>query len=176
VVNVVTRTGNGVDGTELAASYQSPQVAREGRATWGKLMDNGLDVLMSASGYNAQGQNLYMNYPGGGPGGTNISGVASGMDGESDQRVFTHLSRGPMSFDFSYGNRRKDDPTGAYLSDPLIPDQYQRDRFLLTQLKYQDRLADDTLQRSGRLYLDQERYTGLEYYAGTPQISTASSD
>ena len=41
VVNVVTRSGAGVDGAELAVAYQSPQSAREGRATWGKTLDNG---------------------------------------------------------------------------------------------------------------------------------------
>src|SRR5690349_6769572 len=43
VVNIVTRTGAGVKGAELAAAYQSPQSGREGRATWGKVLDNGID-------------------------------------------------------------------------------------------------------------------------------------
>ncbi|MBL0124370.1 MAG: TonB-dependent receptor plug domain-containing protein [Betaproteobacteria bacterium] len=36
VVNVVTRSGQGVGGAELSAAYQSPQLADQGRATWGK--------------------------------------------------------------------------------------------------------------------------------------------
>jgi outer membrane receptor protein involved in Fe transport len=175
VVNVVTRSGSGVDGTELAASYQSPQSAREGRATWGKLLDNGVDVLLSASGYKARGEDLFFNYPGAGPGGTDVSGTANGMDGERDKEFFSHLGRGPWSFDFSYGDRRKDDPTASYLSDPLVPGQYVRDRSLLTQLQYEDSFADNTLHLSGRLFLGRERFTQLGIY-GMPFLSTGSSD
>ena len=113
VVNVVTRTGSGVDGTELAASYRSPQAAREGRVTWGKMLDNGVDVLLSASGFKARGEDLFFNYPSAGPGGTDVSGIARGMDGERNKEFFSHLARGPLSFDFTYGDRRKDDPTAC---------------------------------------------------------------
>jgi iron complex outermembrane receptor protein len=171
VVNVVTRTGGEVDGTELAASYQSPQSAREGRATWGKMLDNGVDVLLSASGYKAQGEDLFFNFPGAVP----DSGIASGMDGERNKEFFSHLARGPWSFDFTYGDRRKDDPTGSFHSDPLVPGQYQRDRHLLTQLQYQDSFADNTLHLAGRLFLGQERYTAQLSF-GTPFLSTGSSD
>ena len=175
VVNVVTRSGSGVDGTELAASYQGPQAAREGRVSWGKMLDNGVDVLLSASGYKARGEDLFFNYPGAGPGGTDVSGIARGLDGERDKEFFSHLARGPWSFDLSYGDRRKDDPTASFFSDPMVPGAYQRDRHLLTQLQYQDRFADNTLELSGRLFLGRQRYTALTIY-GTPFLSTGSSD
>ena len=90
------------------------------------------------------------------------------MDGEKDKTFFTRLGRGPWSFDLSYGDRRKDDPTASYYGDPLVPGQYQRDRSLLTQLQYQDSFRDDTLQLSGRLFLGRSRYTGLFNYDGAP--------
>ncbi len=175
VVNVVTRTGGEVDGTELAASYQNPQAAREGRATWGKMLDNGVDVLLSASGFKARGEGLFFDFPGAGPGGTDVSGIARGMDGERDKKFFSHVARGPWSFDFSYGDRRKDDPTASFFGDPLVPGAYQRDRHLLTQLQYQDSFADNTLDLSGRVFLGRQRYTALTIY-GTPYLSTGSSD
>ena len=175
VVNVVTRTGVGVDGTELAASYQSRQAAREGRATWGKMLDNGVDVLLSASGFKAAGEDLFFTYPGAGPGGTDLSGTARGMDGEGDKKFFSHMARGPWSFDFSYGDRRKDDPTASFFGDPLVPGAYQRDRHLLTQLQYQDSFAGNTLDLSGRVFLGRERYTAVTI-SGTPFLSTGSSD
>lgn len=178
VINVVTRNGDGVDGTELAVSYQAPQVARQGRATWGKTLDNGLDVLLSATAYKARGEDRFFEYPGatGAPYFyANDSGVARGMDGERDKEFFAHLARGPWSFDFSYGDRRKDDPTASYFSEPLAPGQYQRERNMLTQLLYQDSFAGDTLHLSGRLFLGRERYTGLFSY-GTPFFATGSSD
>ncbi len=53
-------------------------------------------------------------------GNTGISGVARGMDGENVKQLFARASHGPLPFDFIYGNRRKDDPTGMFFSDPLV--------------------------------------------------------
>jgi len=178
VVNVVTRNGAGVDGTELAGSYQNPQSAWQGRATWGKTLDNGLDVLLSATAYQADGEDLFFEYPGatGDPYFyANESGVARGMDGEEDKELFARLAGGPWSFDFTYGDRRKDDPTAAYFSEPLVPGQYERDRYLLTQLQYQDSYADGTLHLSARLFLGRHRYTSQFSY-GTPYALTGDSD
>lgn len=172
VVNVVTRSGAALDGAEVAVSYQAPDAAREGRASWGKKLDNGLDVLLSASVYSANGEDHFFDYPGATP----SSGVARGMDGEKDKTFFTRLGRRAWSFDFTYGDRSKDDPTASYYGDPLVPGQYQRERYLLTQLQYQDRFLDDTLQLSGRLFLGRSRYTGLFTYDGVPNLATGSSN
>lgn len=170
VINVVTRSGAGVDGTELAVAYQDPQSAREGRATWGRTLDNGLDVLVSASAYKADGEDHFYDF-----GDAGVTGGARNMDGEQDKEFYARLARGSWSFDFSYGDRRKDDPTATYFSDPLVPGQYERDRSLLTQLLYQDSFAGDTLHLSGRLFLGRERYTALFSY-GTPYFASSSSD
>ena len=175
VVNVVTRDGAGVAGAEAAMAYQTPQAARQGRASWGKTLDNGLDVLLSASAYRARGEDHFFDYPGAGPGGTDVSGVARGMDGEKDKEFFASLARGAWSFNFAYGDRHKDDPAASFLGEPLVPGQYQRDRHLLTQLQYQDSFADGTLHLSGRLFLGRQRYTGLFNY-GRPFFTTGSSD
>jgi len=161
VVNVVTRKGTGVDGTELAAAYHDPQSGKEGRVTWGKKLDNGLDAVLSASGYKAKGEDRFYVYPGAGSDGTDISGVAAGMDAERAKSIFGHLTYGSWMLESSYGDQRKDDPTGAFFSNPLVPGQYQRDRSLLTQLQYQDKFASDTLQLTGRLFQGQERYTSI---------------
>jgi len=178
VVNVVTRSGAGVDGTELAGSYQIPQSARQGRATWGKTLDNGLDVLVSATAYKSDGEDLFFEFPGATEAPhfyANESGVAYGMDGEEDKELFASLARGPWSFDLSYGDRRKDDPTATYLSEPLVSGQYQRDRYLVTQLQYQDSYADETLHLLARLFLGRHRYTGQFSY-GTPYSYKGFSD
>lgn len=170
VVNVVTRSGEGVNGTELAVAYQDRHAVREGRVTWGKSLDNGLDVVLSASAMKARGEDHFYDF-----GDAGVVGTASGMDGGRDKEFFTHLARGPWSFDFSYGDYRKDDPTAQYFSDPLVPGQYQRDRHLLTQLQYQDSFADDTLQFTARVFLGRERYIGLFSY-GDPYLAEGASD
>jgi outer membrane cobalamin receptor len=170
VINVITRSGADVNGTELTAAYQSPQALREGRATWGKLLDNGTNVLLSVSGMRSRGQDLFFDY-----GAAGTSGTAVGMDGDHDKELFARIARGAWSFDFVHGDHRKDDPTGAFLSDPLVPGQYQGDRYELAQLQYQDSFAANTLQVSGRLFIGQEHYSSVLSY-GTLFDYPATSD
>lgn len=169
VINVITRTGAGVDGSELVASYQGPQAQREGRATWGKRLDNGLDMLVSLSGLRARGQNGFTDF-----GTSGVSGVANGMDGERDGEFFARIARGRWSFEHVDGRHRKDDPTGAYLSDPLVAGSYQADRYALTQLQFQDSLGGDKLQVSARLFMGSQKYRSLLTY-DTPFASPADS-
>jgi len=175
VVNVVTRSGLDVDGVELAGAFQDPQSLWQGRATWGKVLDNGTDVLLSVSGLDADGEDRFYVFPGAGPDGADLSGVASGLDGERDREAYARIARGPWSFGLFYGNRRKDDPTAQYQADPLRPGQYVRDRYVLAQLQYQDSFASDTLHVLGRLFLNQSRYSGVYNY-GAQYHATASSD
>lgn len=158
VVNVITRNGADVNGVELAAG-QSPQSTREGRASWGKVLDNGVDMILSVAGVHARGEDRFFEFGAG-----NTSGVARGLDGERDKEFFARLSRGPWAFDLVYGDHRKDDPTGAFLSDPLVPGQYQDDRYTLAQWQYQDDLRDDTLHFLSRLFIGQHRYGAVFSY------------
>ncbi|MDG4475628.1 TonB-dependent receptor plug domain-containing protein [Thiovibrio frasassiensis] len=176
VVNVITRSGATVDGGELSAGWTSPQSLREGRISWGKVLGNGVNVLASASGMYSRGEDLLMDYPSAGPGESDISGLAVNQDGERDKEFFTRIIRGPLSLDFIYGNRRKDDPTASFFSDALAPDHYERDKSMLSQLAYQDSFARKTLDVLGRMFLGQYRYTGLFHYATAPNLATAAGD
>lgn len=176
VVNVVTRKGTSVDGVELAAAYHDPQSGKEGRVTWGKKLESGLDVVLSASGYTAKGEDRFYVYPGAGMNSTDIFGMATGMDNEHAKSIFGHLTYGPWMFESSYNDQKKGDPTGSFYSDPLVPGQYQRDRSLLTQLQYQDKFANDSLELTGRMFQGQERYTGLFTTNAMPSLSKGNSD
>ncbi|MDO9314465.1 MAG: TonB-dependent receptor [Burkholderiaceae bacterium] len=171
VVNVVTRAGRDLGGTELAAAYQGPQSLREGRASWGKVLENGLDLLVSVSAMRSGGTNNFYDF-----GATGVSGVASGLDGERNRQLFARAAHGPWSMEFAHGSRRKDDPTAAYFSDPLAPGQYQNDAYSLAQLHYQDKFVDDTLQVSGRLFGGQQRYHSKFVYDGVRTPDRGASD
>jgi outer membrane receptor protein involved in Fe transport len=162
VVNVVTRTGAAMDGGQLATGAQASQGMTEGRVSWGKRLDNGLDVVVSASGLRANGEDRSMEF-----GATGISGVARGLDGERDQEFFGRLAYGAWAVELVHGDRRKDDPTGIYGSDPLVAGQYQGNLYTLAQAQYQGRFRDDTLQVMGRLFVGQNRYSSRLSY-GTP--------
>jgi iron complex outermembrane receptor protein len=171
VVNVITRSGAAIDGAELTAAWQSPQAQREGRASWGKLLDNGVDVTLSVSGMRAQGEDRFFEFPGAAV----SSGVARGLDGSHDKKLFARIAGGPWLFEHIYSDARKDDPTGAFFSDPLVPGQYQGDAYALSQLQYQDSFVNDTLQVSGRLFRGQYRYSSILSY-GTPFSFPALAD
>jgi iron complex outermembrane receptor protein len=171
VINVVTRKGSDVNGTEVAATYHNPKQGGEGRATWGKKFENGTDALVSFSGYQARGEDHFYNF-----GEAGISGVAKKLDGERDKEAFTHIENGGLSFDFSYGDRRKDSPNGAFKSDPLIGGQYQRDRHLLTQVQYQEDFAENTLHFTSRAFLGRERYSMPIMFDGVRNLQSAQSD
>jgi outer membrane receptor protein involved in Fe transport len=162
VVNLVTRSGAEIDGTELSFAYQQPQAMREGRVSWGNKFDNGTDVLISASGMRSHGEDRFMEY-----GATGMTGVAAGLDAERDGEFFGRIAHGPWQFEHLHGDRRKDDPTGVYGSDPLVPGSYQADRYALTQLQYQDSFAGDTLQVSGRVFRGSEHYEAVLTHQNT---------
>ncbi|MFD0738489.1 TonB-dependent receptor plug domain-containing protein [Lysobacter koreensis] len=168
VVNLVTRSGAAVDGAELTAAYQPRQSQREGRASWGKRLANGVDVLVSVSGLRADGEDRFFDY-----GAAGVSGVAVGLDSDRDQEVFARVARGPWSFELVHGDRRKDDPTGTFFSDPLVPGQSQADRYQLAQLQYQDSFAGDTLQLSARLFNGRHRYDSVLSYGGPMEFPAA---
>mgnify|MGYP003386044854 CR=1 FL=1 len=171
VVNIVTRNGASVSGAELSTSYQTAENMPQERATFGKKFSNGTDALLSFSGLQSRGTDRFFDY-----GDSGISGVARRLDGENVKQLFAQATHGPLAFDFIYGDRRKDDPTGMFFSDPLVAGQFQRDRRLNTQIQYNDNFANDTLNVLGRLFLGQYRYDNPLIYAGEKTLSTGPSD
>mgnify|MGYP001558232037 FL=1 len=171
VVNIVTRTGASINGAELSTSYQTAETMPQERATFGKKFSNGTDALLSFSGLQSRGTDRFFDY-----GDSGISGVARRLDGENVKQLFAQATHGPLAFDFMYGDRRKDDPTGMFFSDPLVTGQFQRDRRLNTQIQYNDNFANDTLNVLGRLFLGQYRYDNPLIYDGEKTLSTGPSD
>jgi outer membrane receptor protein involved in Fe transport len=171
VVNVVTRTGAAVGGAELSATYEEPQALTAGRATWGQKLEDGTDVLLSASALHAYGADRFLGY-----GASGISGVAAGMDGERLNQLFAHVARGAWSLDLEHGDRQKGDPTGVYLSDPLVPGQFQEDRYDLAQLQFQDSYAADTVHLAARLFEGWYRFASILSQDGAPFSYPAVGD
>lgn len=159
VVNLVTREGSDVGGVELAAEGRWPQRGRLLRASLGRQLDNGVQLLLSGSSLRARGEDRFYDYGAGG------SGVAAGLDGERDAELFLRLSREHWSFDLSYGDRRKDDPTASYNVDPLVPGNFIRDRFLQTQLQYEAPMGDGS-RLMARLSATEYRYGNAAIYSG----------
>jgi outer membrane receptor protein involved in Fe transport len=161
VVNIVTRNGADLSGVELAAAAEQPQGQREGRISWGERLPSGIDVLLSASDLQADGENLFYNY-----GSTGISGVAAGMDYERDRQFFARVQGGAWTMEAEYGARRKGDPTANYSTDPLVPGKFVEDDYGVAQVQYQKNLAE-SLQLSARAFVgDYQSEGGGTIYGG----------
>ncbi|MFB1030725.1 MAG: TonB-dependent receptor, partial [Thauera sp.] len=107
ILNVVTRRGRDFDGARVSAEISSRGASRQ-RVTWGKRLDNGAEVLLSASTLDIDGRNLY--FPAYDTPATN-HGVAEGLDGERNQRLFGKLSWGGWTVQAAWVEREKNVPT-----------------------------------------------------------------
>lgn len=171
VVNVITRSGRGLSGAEFSVAAQHPQQLREGRASWGGSIGSGADLLLSVSGLRARGEDRFFDF-----GDAGVAGVATRLDGERDKEFLARVSGADWSFDLVAGDRRKDDPTGVYLADPLASGGHQRDRMLLSQLQMNRRVDDDRLELSGRVFMGRERYDAPATFGGNRTAQIVASD
>lgn len=165
VVNLVTRRGVDVDGAELAVSLQSPQRLADGRFSWGRRLDNGLDLLVSATGVRARGEDRFQAF-----GASGIAGVAKGLDFQRDREFFASARIAAWSLEVLQGQCRKGDPTAAYFADPLVPGNELNDRYRMAQLRYQAPDRGEPVQVSARVSFGNYRFRGQAIY-GTPVSS-----
>lgn len=110
VINVVTKKGERLGGTQAAASIGSFGEKRA-RASYGWHGSNGADLLLSATSYVRSGQDLYFgefDTP------DQNNGVANGLDYDRAQYLFAKFAYRDFVFSAGYGNRTKGVPTAAY--------------------------------------------------------------
>jgi outer membrane receptor protein involved in Fe transport len=110
VVNVVTRRGHDFQGGEVSAGASSFGT-RGVRASYGRQLDSGLDVLASLSLSDSSGQRLYFpefDAP------ETRNGIADGIDGEHFESALLNLSKGAFSFEASHVSRDKGVPTASF--------------------------------------------------------------
>lgn len=110
VVNVVLRQGADLDGLRLTAEAGSFDT-RSTRVDYGRRLDSGLDVLVSASFLDSGGQDHYFSEfddPG-----TN-NGVADSADREEIEHLFAQVARGGFRLQAVASAREKGVPTASY--------------------------------------------------------------
>ena len=111
VVNVVTKRGRDLNGTVFGISAGSNR-SSELRAMTGRRLDNGLEYVVSMSGYGSRGErDLY--YPEFDAPATNFGRVRDG-DGEHARRAFLKVRYGDLSIEGALSQREKTVPTAAY--------------------------------------------------------------
>ena len=109
VVNVITKQGQDFNGGKLTVEGGTLDTYRV-RGTYGKKLDNGVDILLNASQYASNGNNkLFF------PEFSSIhNGIAQNMDHEQSSRIFTQLNYQNLVFHGGMVDHFKQDPTAAY--------------------------------------------------------------
>jgi iron complex outermembrane receptor protein len=149
VINVITKSGKALGGTEVAASAGS---FRTGAASVsdGRQLDNGADVLLSVSGLNSDGQALF--FP-------ELGQASPGTDDTQARRFFARYKQGDFQFTALAANREHGRPSGSYGSVFNDPRNRDRDETLLVDARYQRQLTDVTLV-TGRIFYGQSEWRG----------------
>lgn len=161
VVNVITKRGSNYQGGELAGAWSSFDTYK-GRASYGRKLDNGLDFLASATGFNSEGQSLQIPEAAS-PG--NPLGASSGANNEHDKQFFAKASWGNFSFEGGYGRRFKGIPGGIFGVDFGTPASSLQDSEAFVNLQYQKALSPK-LDFTARAFYGDYDFKGQYRYGG----------
>jgi outer membrane receptor protein involved in Fe transport len=158
VVNIITKIGAKVDGLTVSGDIGSADTTRE-RVSFGRRLDNGLDILLSASRYNSDGHKLAI---------PALGSAAEGRDHDEAQRLFAKLTYGNLSLMAAHSERNKGIPNASYGQLFDQPDSQTTDKQTLVDLSYNHPLDDDSA-ISGRLFYGHYDFVGdYVYDANTP--------
>jgi len=137
VVNLITREGRDLQGGEVALQAAEHYIGQSARGTYGHRLDNGLELLLSATHSESDGETLY--FPEFDSPATH-NGIAQDMDYEDRDQAFLKLGWGRWALTAGHGWRKKGRPNGP---------------------------AGAEFNQSGTSYLDQERFGELQYQQET---------
>ena len=160
IVNVITRRGGNLEGTELSASAASYRTF-QGRATYGREYSRGPELLLSGTVSDSRGQDLY--FPAFDDPATN-NGVAVNADAEKFRNAFAKIAYGGFTLEGVTGYRKKNLPTGSYGTNFNDNRSYTVDEVTYLDLRY-ERDFSGGLDVTARLFWDHTRYYG-EYIFG----------
>jgi iron complex outermembrane receptor protein len=168
VINIITRRGSDFDGGAVSAEAGSFGTYKAS-ISYGKLLGNDIEVLLSSTWYDSQGQRrLY--FPefdqriSSEPGAAN-DGIAVNADGEKALKFFGRLRYRELTVSGAASTRSKDVPTASYQTVFNAGSEATEDNQAYLDLKYDHRISAD-LQLLGRVFYDY--YT---YYGDYPYLS-----
>jgi len=156
VINVITKRGRDIKGTELSGETSSYN-SNKGRLTYGNKYQSGLEFIVSGSYYYSGGQPSLFYKEFDTPAQNN--GLAQKMDQDTFQNYFAKASYGDFTLQGGYVGRKKRVPTASFGTifnngrDATVDNRGYLD------LKYQHEFGNQ-LTVKGRLYYDRYYYRG----------------
>jgi iron complex outermembrane receptor protein len=154
VVNVITRKGSGLAGGEVALSSASGR-ANQVRASWGHADGAGTDLLLSLTGFEAEGRRL--RFPE--MAGLGIDPTASRTDGEEGGKLYARLIRGDWRATLMHSKRKRIVTNGSYATVFDDPAHDEADDYTLAELA-NDRRLDRHNSLHTRVYSGSYTYKG----------------
>ena len=160
VINVVTRKGRdiGGHGLEGSAAYGSFD-SLSGRVSYGRQFTNGVEVLLSGTWHESQG-NPRLYYP---EFNSQNGGVIENHDAETARNIFGSISYGGFTLEGMYGRRDKELPNAPYAA--IFSDKRNElwDERAYAELRYEREFEDDGKVKA-RAYFDHYAYEGTFVY------------
>ena len=165
-VNVITRKGAAVGGTEIAAEVMSAE-GRRGRVTFGRKLENGLDLVLSATGLNSAGRDWHF------PEFADVNGgVASGTDYERYSKLYAKASFGNFTATGYFSHRNKGLLAGQFGTVFGDPTSNSVDESALLDLTHTGRVRDFAL--TTRVFYGDYTFRGLQLYPDELDIDAAN--
>jgi len=165
VINVITKRGRDYGGLEASAEVASFGTNKE-RLSYGKRYENGAELLVSASKYHSDGQDLF--FPEFNAPATN-NGVARNMDGDRYHSFFGKLSYEGFTLTSGYSSRDKTVPTAPYGTLFNDPSMWTNDTAAFADLAYYG-VLDKRWNVSAHVFEGRYSYDGIYPYAGPPTV------
>ena len=155
VINVITKRGRNIGKVEASGEGRSFETYK-GRLTYGNQFKNGLEILLSGSAYDTQGQDLYFKEfddPA-----TN-NGSAENRDYDRYHSLFSNLSFKDFTFQSAYVSRKKGIPTASFSTIFNDSRAYTVDEHGYFDIKY-EQTFDNGDSGMARLFYDWYNYKG----------------
>ena len=166
IVNIKTKRGREMEGLEVSGAGGRFSTYN-GRLSYGNKFDNGLELLVSGSGFGSDGDRRLFFKEFNDP--TTNNGIAENKDGEQAQRFFGSMSYKGLSIEAGYSDRKKDIPTASF-ETVFNTDNYTIDKRGFVDLKYEHEFAN-LFGIKTRAYYDTYYYRGNYVYDyGLPRL------
>ena len=160
VVNVITRNGRGLNGTEVAGSVGSDDTS-QGRVSHGERLANGVEYLVSGTYHESDGNDRVYAREFDDPATNN--GYYEDNDDRQFEQLFGEISYDDLSLQAGFVDREKHVPTGAYETLYNDPNSRTRDERWYVNMKYETQLQDGG-NLLARAFYDHYEYKGYYPY------------
>lgn len=166
VVNLVTREGRDMEGGEVALQAAEHYIGQSARGTYGRQLDNGLELLLSATHSESDGETLY--FPEFDSPATH-NGVTHDMDYEDRDQAFLKLDWGRWALTAGHGWRKKGRPTAPAGAAFDQPGTFYIDQESFGELQYRQETATGEL--NARIFAGDYQFWGDSVFPG-PLLSS----